>query len=107
MILFVCFEELDRHGILVGGCFGSMKTLLALEDGRFFWGYSFGSSGEISGEVVFNTSMMGYQEILTDPSYWRLFGCVTKYYLSHPIASLQELLVHMLSLSYALPRNVA
>jgi carbamoyl-phosphate synthase small subunit len=42
---------------------------LVLEDGRVFSGESFGASGEITGEVVFNTSMTGYQEILTDPSY--------------------------------------
>lgn len=42
---------------------------LALEDGTVFTGESFGASGEIEGEVVFNTSMTGYQEILTDPSY--------------------------------------
>ena len=46
-----------------------MKAALALADGRVFWGRSFGAPGEISGEVVFNTSMTGYQEILTDPSY--------------------------------------
>src|SRR5476649_2478360 len=46
-----------------------MKALLALESGRIFWGKSFGAEGETSGEVVFNTSMTGYQEILTDPSY--------------------------------------
>lgn len=42
---------------------------LVLEDGRVFSGESFGASGEVTGEVVFNTSMTGYQEILTDPSY--------------------------------------
>lgn len=42
---------------------------LVLEDGRAFSGESFGASGEVTGEVVFNTSMTGYQEILTDPSY--------------------------------------
>jgi carbamoyl-phosphate synthase small subunit len=42
---------------------------LALEDGTVFSGRAFGASGEIDGEVVFNTSMTGYQEILTDPSY--------------------------------------
>ena len=42
---------------------------LALEDGRVFSGKAFGAAGERAGEVVFNTSMMGYQEILTDPSY--------------------------------------
>jgi carbamoyl-phosphate synthase small subunit len=42
---------------------------LALEDGTVFAGTAFGARGEIDGEVVFNTSMTGYQEILTDPSY--------------------------------------
>ncbi len=42
---------------------------LALEDGSVFTGRAFGARGEIEGEVVFNTSMTGYQEILTDPSY--------------------------------------
>ncbi len=46
-----------------------MKALLALEDGRTFDCRSFTGSGETSGEVVFNTGMTGYQEILTDPSY--------------------------------------
>jgi len=45
------------------------KAKLALEDGRIFKGYSFGANGTRFGEVVFNTSMAGYQEILTDPSY--------------------------------------
>ncbi|WP_305040974.1 glutamine-hydrolyzing carbamoyl-phosphate synthase small subunit [Geoalkalibacter sp.] len=46
-----------------------MKAILALADGRVFHGRAFGASGEVTGEVVFNTSMTGYQEILTDPSY--------------------------------------
>jgi hypothetical protein len=46
-----------------------MRAILALADGMYFAGESFGSPGEAMGEVVFNTSMMGYQEILTDPSY--------------------------------------
>ncbi len=46
-----------------------MKALLALADGTVFEGASFGAPGEAGGEVVFNTSMTGYQEILTDPSY--------------------------------------
>ncbi len=45
------------------------KALLALEDGAWFEGISFGAEGEGYGEAVFNTSMTGYQEILTDPSY--------------------------------------
>ncbi|MBC8440018.1 MAG: glutamine-hydrolyzing carbamoyl-phosphate synthase small subunit [Deltaproteobacteria bacterium] len=47
-----------------------MKALLALEDGRIFPCRSFTGPGEANGEVVFNTSMTGYQEILTDPSYY-------------------------------------
>lgn len=46
-----------------------MKAILVLEDGAVFEGASFGNPGETTGEVVFNTSMTGYQEILTDPSY--------------------------------------
>src|SRR6202789_4009043 len=46
-----------------------MQALLALEDGRVFRGKSFGARAECSGEVVFNTSLTGYQEIFTDPSY--------------------------------------
>jgi carbamoyl-phosphate synthase small subunit len=45
------------------------KAILALADGRYYEGVSFGAEGEAVGEVVFNTSMTGYQEILTDPSY--------------------------------------
>jgi carbamoyl-phosphate synthase small subunit len=46
-----------------------MRALLALEDGRWFEGESFGSAGTTVGEICFNTSMTGYQEVLTDPSY--------------------------------------
>ena len=46
-----------------------MKALLALADGTVFTGTAFGAEGETVGEVVFNTSLTGYQEILTDPSY--------------------------------------
>ncbi|MDD5136429.1 MAG: carbamoyl-phosphate synthase domain-containing protein, partial [Candidatus Omnitrophica bacterium] len=46
-----------------------MKAILALEDGKIFKGESFGADGERCGECVFNTSMAGYQEMLTDPSY--------------------------------------
>jgi carbamoyl-phosphate synthase small subunit len=46
-----------------------MKAVLALADGRIFEGKSFGANGEATGEVVFNTAMSGYQEVLTDPSY--------------------------------------
>ena len=46
-----------------------MNATLALEDGSWYRGVAAGASGETSGEVVFNTSMTGYQEVLTDPSY--------------------------------------
>jgi carbamoyl-phosphate synthase small subunit len=46
------------------------RALLALEDGTLFAGEAWGARGEAGGEVVFNTSMTGYQEILTDPSYY-------------------------------------
>jgi carbamoyl-phosphate synthase small subunit len=46
-----------------------MKAFVALEDGTVFEGRSFGAEGEKEGEIVFNTSMTGYQEIMTDPSY--------------------------------------
>lgn len=46
-----------------------MEAILALEDGRVFRGRGFGAAGERTGEIVFNTSMTGYQEVLTDPSY--------------------------------------
>jgi len=46
-----------------------MQAILALEDGRIFRGHGYGHLGECQGEVVFNTSLTGYQEIATDPSY--------------------------------------
>ena len=46
-------------------------AILALEDGTVFSGTSIGAAGQTIGEVVFNTAMTGYQEILTDPSYCR------------------------------------
>ena len=52
-------------------------ALLALEDGTVFYGESIGVEGETVGEVVFNTAMTGYQEILTDPSYSRQIVTLT------------------------------
>ena len=46
-----------------------MGGILLLEDGRAFAGEGFGATGTLVGEVVFNTAMTGYQEVLTDPSY--------------------------------------
>ncbi|HEU4382235.1 MAG TPA: glutamine-hydrolyzing carbamoyl-phosphate synthase small subunit [Anaeromyxobacteraceae bacterium] len=53
------------------------RATLALADGTVFEGWAFGAEGEASGEVVFNTSMTGYQEILTDPSYVGQMVCMT------------------------------
>jgi len=47
----------------------SIPAVLALEDGSVFFGQAIGACGQALGEVVFNTAMTGYQEILTDPSY--------------------------------------
>ena len=55
----------------------SRPALLALEDGSLFRGRAIGADGETSGEVVFNTAMTGYQEILTDPSYARQIVTLT------------------------------
>ncbi|MBW4436201.1 MAG: glutamine-hydrolyzing carbamoyl-phosphate synthase small subunit [Pleurocapsa minor GSE-CHR-MK-17-07R] len=54
-----------------------MQAALALEDGMIFTGEGFGATGVQTGEVVFNTSMTGYQEILTDPSYHRQIVVMT------------------------------
>ena len=56
-----------------------MRTpaLLALQDGTLFRGTSVGAEGKTIGEVVFNTAMTGYQEILTDPSYCRQLVTLT------------------------------
>ena len=53
------------------------NAILALEDGKVFWGESIGSIGHTVGEVVFNTAMTGYQEILTDPSYCQQIVALT------------------------------
>ncbi len=55
----------------------TVKALLALEDGTLFHGKSIGASGDSVGEVVFNTALTGYQEILTDPSYYKQIVTLT------------------------------
>ncbi len=55
----------------------STPAILALADGSLFYGVAIGADGETSGEVVFNTAMTGYQEILTDPSYSRQLVTLT------------------------------
>lgn len=53
------------------------QALLALADGTLFWGTSIGAEGVTVGEVVFNTSLTGYQEIITDPSYYKQIVTLT------------------------------
>ena len=53
------------------------QALLALADGTLFQGISIGATGHTVGEVVFNTALTGYQEILTDPSYCRQIVTLT------------------------------
>ena len=53
------------------------EAVLALADGRVFRGRAFGALGEVTGEIVFNTAMTGYQEVLTDPSYKGQLVCMT------------------------------
>src|ERR1700687_1032523 len=55
----------------------SKEAILALADGRVFRGRAFGAIGESTAEVVFNTAMTGYQEVLTDPSYKGQMVCMT------------------------------
>ncbi len=61
----------------------SKPAILVLEDGTSFRGHSFGAPGCAVGEVVFNTAMSGYQEILTDPSYARQLVCLTSSHIGN------------------------
>lgn len=63
---FLCATPLLAH---LARAMTQTRAILALEDGRTFLGQSFGAAGTALGEMVFNTSMTGYQEVLTDPSY--------------------------------------
>ena len=62
---------------------GAGRALLALADGRVFEGEAFGARGEAIGEVVFNTAMAGYQEVLTDPSYKGQIVCMTAVHIGN------------------------
>src|SRR5215469_1032674 len=71
-IVHTCLQENARRDLYnqLNPLFGeAMQAILALEDGRIFRGEGYGHPGECQGEVVFNTSLTGYQEIATDPSY--------------------------------------
>lgn len=65
-------------------------AILALEDGTVFEGISIGASGEQTGEVVFNTAMTGYQEILTDPSYARQLVTLTYPHIGNTGANAED-----------------
>jgi carbamoyl-phosphate synthase small subunit len=67
-----------------------MNGLLALEDGRVFTGLGWGAAGVQTGEVVFNTSMTGYQEVLTDPSYHRQIVTMTTPHIGNTGVNLED-----------------
>ncbi len=66
-----------KRSVVLRGSPLSTPAILALQDGTIFHGQSVGASGKTIGEVVFNTAMTGYQEILTDPSYCRQMVTLT------------------------------
>ncbi len=68
-----------------------MNAALVLEDGRVFPGEGFGAGGVSTGEIVFNTSMTGYQEILTDPSYHRQIIAMTAPHVGNTGVNLEDL----------------
>jgi len=67
-----------------------MQGLLALEDGRVFSGIGWGAEGVQTGELVFNTSMTGYQEVLTDPSYHRQIVTMTTPHIGNTGINLED-----------------
>lgn len=67
-----------------------MRAALVLEDGRVFPGDGFGALGVSTGEIVFNTSMTGYQEILTDPSYHRQIIAMTAPHIGNTGVNLED-----------------
>ena len=66
------------------------RAVLALENGEWFEGQSIGIDGQAIGEVVFNTSMTGYQEILTDPSYAKQIVTLTHPHIGNTGANLED-----------------
>ncbi|PJG81918.1 glutamine-hydrolyzing carbamoyl-phosphate synthase small subunit [Caviibacterium pharyngocola] len=69
----------------------SEQAILVLADGSVFYGTSIGANGHTIGEVVFNTSMTGYQEILTDPSYFKQIVTLTYPHIGNTGANLEDL----------------
>src|SRR5690349_9725940 len=72
-----------------------IPALLALEDGSVFHGHAVGATGETVGEVVFNTAMTGYQEILTDPSYARQIVTLTYPHIGNTGTNPEDLESHL------------
>ena len=68
----------------------SIPAILALEDGSVFKGVAIGANGASVGEVVFNTAMSGYQEILTDPSYARQIVTLTYPHIGNTGTNVEE-----------------
>ena len=73
------------------GLFVTIKAILALEDGTIFTGISIGVNGHAIGEVVFNTSMTGYQEILTDPSYCQQIVTLTYPHIGNTGTNIEDM----------------
>src|SRR3712207_3594253 len=69
----------------------SEPAILVLADGSIFHGTSIGAAGHTIGEVVFNTAMTGYQEILTDPSYFRQIVTLTYPHIGNTGANSEDL----------------
>ena len=69
---------------------GQKRAVLALQDGSVFHGYSFGAAGQAVAEVVFNTAMTGYQEILTDPSYAKQMVVLTYPHIGNTGTNLED-----------------
>jgi carbamoyl-phosphate synthase small subunit len=82
------------------------SALLALADGTIFRGYSVGAAGEAVGEVVFNTSMTGYQEILTDPSYARQIVTLTYPHIGNTGTNAEDMESHAVHASGLVIRDL-
>ena len=71
-----------------------MGGILLLEDGRSFEGEAFGARATRVGEIVFNTAMSGYQEVLTDPSYCEQIVVMTHYFDGYSTSEIAHMLGH-------------
>jgi len=71
------YSVIEKRNYILNCMCDIQTAILLLDDGRKFYGHSFGAEGQAVGEVCFNTGMTGYQEILTDPSYCRQIVTMT------------------------------